>query len=158
MRNPTKQWNVQINRLHSAPWKIEEVVQNINEGRMSRTKGPIRVTKIGNGRYYVLDGHHRVVSAIAEGQQKIPAVLDEYMPDMSRTGGAHRSLLEGAVPIKGSITRTNPLRRGWSRAVISENIAELMDNGYPQKQAVAIAYSKARESAGKRRVPHLRRR
>jgi hypothetical protein len=45
-----------------------------------------------------------------------------------------------------------PLRRGSSRGAISENISELMSTGrYPQKQAVAIAYSQARRSRRKGR-------
>lgn len=43
-----------------------------------------------------------------------------------------------------------PLKKGRSRKVISQNIRELMHTGkYPQKQAVAIAYSQARK--GKKR-------
>lgn len=37
-----------------------------------------------------------------------------------------------------------PLARGSSKEVISHNIKKLMDEGYPQKQAVAIALSEAR--------------
>ncbi len=44
----------------------------------------------------------------------------------------------------------NPLRKGRSRAVISENIRELMHTGRPQKQAVAIALSTARRSRRRR--------
>jgi uncharacterized protein YdaT len=36
-----------------------------------------------------------------------------------------------------------PLKPGKSDAVISENIKRLMDEGYEQKQAIAIAYSQA---------------
>ena len=42
-----------------------------------------------------------------------------------------------------------PLKKGKSKKIISENIAELQRSGRPQKQAVAIAYSEARE--GKKR-------
>ena len=43
-----------------------------------------------------------------------------------------------------------PLKSGTSKKVRSENIAELMRAGYEQKQAVAIAYSKQRESKKKK--------
>lgn len=36
-----------------------------------------------------------------------------------------------------------PLKSGKSRAVISSNIRTEMHKGYPQKQAIAIAMSKA---------------
>ena len=42
-----------------------------------------------------------------------------------------------------------PLKLGKSKETISKNISELMHSGRPQKQAVAIAMSKARESGGK---------
>ncbi len=42
-----------------------------------------------------------------------------------------------------------PLHKGKSKKVISENIAELVRSGRPQKQAVAIAYDVARRSKKK---------
>jgi hypothetical protein len=38
-----------------------------------------------------------------------------------------------------------PLKKGKSDKVVSSNIKKLMDEGYPQKQSIAIAL----ESAGK---------
>lgn len=52
----------------------------------------------------------------------------------------------------------NPLRRGCSREVISSNISTLMHEGYPQKQAVAIALSHARKQRCKGVGPAPRRR
>ena len=43
-----------------------------------------------------------------------------------------------------------PLKSGKSKAAISGNISELMHSGRPQKQAIAIAMSKA----GKSRKDH----
>lgn len=42
-----------------------------------------------------------------------------------------------------------PLKRGKSKKTISENIRREMHAGKPQKQSIAIAYSKARESTPK---------
>lgn len=42
-----------------------------------------------------------------------------------------------------------PLKKGKSDKVVSANISELMKSGRPQKQAVAIAMSKAGRSRRK---------
>ena len=44
-----------------------------------------------------------------------------------------------------------PLKSGSSKSTISYNIAELRRSGYPQKQAVAIAYSNAKKKKKKRK-------
>lgn len=36
-----------------------------------------------------------------------------------------------------------PLKKGKSQKVVSENISELRDSGYPEKQSIAIALDKA---------------
>lgn len=44
-----------------------------------------------------------------------------------------------------------PLKKGSSKKVISENIKTEMEAGRPQKQAIAIAMSKAGKSKSKRK-------
>jgi uncharacterized protein YdaT len=39
-----------------------------------------------------------------------------------------------------------PLKRGYSQKIISENTKKLIDEGYSQKQAIAIAYDTARKA------------
>lgn len=67
-------------------------------------------------------------------------------PRLSISGAGSRDL----VP-RDPVMR-NPLIKGYSDESISKNISKLMREGYPQKQAVAIAYDiarKAAKSAGK---------
>lgn len=45
-----------------------------------------------------------------------------------------------------------PLRRGSSNETVSSNIRKLRDEGYPQKQAVAIALDKAGKSRKRRKT------
>ena len=44
-----------------------------------------------------------------------------------------------------------PLRKGKSKKTVSSNIRELRHSGYPERQAVAIAMSKAGKSRKKKR-------
>tara|TARA_R100001530_G_scaffold89697_1_gene62453 strand:- start:428 stop:586 length:159 start_codon:yes stop_codon:yes gene_type:complete len=49
-----------------------------------------------------------------------------------------------------------PLKKGKSKKAVSSNIRRLRKEGYPRKQSVAIALSKARKS--KKKKPKRRKR
>jgi len=42
-----------------------------------------------------------------------------------------------------------PLKKGKSKAIVSQNVSELVHSGRPQRQAVAIALDTARKSGAK---------
>lgn len=44
-----------------------------------------------------------------------------------------------------------PLKQGKSQSTISANVRQLINEGYPRDQAVAIAYSEAKRSGKKDR-------
>jgi hypothetical protein len=95
---------VTLTKLWSPAWKIKETRDDIAAGKRSRTRAPIRVSRWG-GKYYVIDGNHRVQEALQAGKKNIEAVVDEHVPNMNRTGGAYNSMLETAVRVD---TETNP--------------------------------------------------
>jgi hypothetical protein len=105
---------VRLSQLWSPAWKIADTDADISAGKLSRTKAPLRVSKMGRGRYFVMDGNHRAMEAIMAGAKEYPAVLDPHVPDLLRTGGAYNSIVDSAVNAAQAIhKRANPMRRHY---------------------------------------------
>jgi len=104
-----KPFIVNISQLYSATWKIKETIQEINNNQPSKTIGPITISKIGLNKYYVINGNHRVVESLLNSNNTVDAILDEYTPDMNKTGGAYNNEINNAVQISSVIKNNNTL-------------------------------------------------
>ena len=97
----TQQLEIPLNKLFGWRPKVVESIEDLRVGKLSYTPGPINVSRLDSprGAFFVLDGHHRVLEAAEKGQTSISATIDEYMPRIERTGGAHKSMVDEKVPI-----------------------------------------------------------
>lgn len=111
-----------------------------------RTHGNLETTHFESG------GHRYVAIRHNKGRIELYLVHPGGLETFLRYATPHKSEADNvalavfaAHGAKRSRTYAmeNPLRRGSSRAVVSANIAKLRHEGYPQKQAVAIALKTA---------------
>lgn len=76
-------FSVSSNRFWSSRWKLEEVWNNILEGRLSLSKGsnPIvsKSLELKNA-YFVMDGHHRILEGLMDGSTEIVVHWNEHLP------------------------------------------------------------------------------
>ena len=92
-------FKVPLDSLYSPKWKIEESYKEILKGELSKTDGPIKVSKIGRNKFFIIDGNHRTIEAILNSESSLMATLDEFYPDLTKTGGAFNSELEKTVQV-----------------------------------------------------------
>jgi len=74
---------VSINNLWSHRKYLEEVYKNISEGRFSLSKGktPIATKSLQiKGSFFIMDGHHRVLEAIIDGEKQIQIEWNKHLP------------------------------------------------------------------------------
>lgn len=93
---------VPVSRLWAWPDKLVETLQDIREGRRSFAKRePLTVSRLDSprGHFYVMDGHHRLVERIEEGDARVPAVLNPFVPRIERTGGSYDFLIARKVRV-----------------------------------------------------------
>lgn len=92
---------VPINKIYGWKVKFDEVIDDFSLNKLSMTEGPITLSRLDDPRgfYFLMDGYHRTVSAALAGQSSIQAVIDKYVPNIDRTGGAYASYLTQKAPI-----------------------------------------------------------
>lgn len=65
---------VDVSALYQTDEKIVATLNEVRRGDVSRSSGrPLHLKDLGDGRYYVVDGAHRVVEAILLGTRKLAA-------------------------------------------------------------------------------------
>ena len=122
--------SVPATSLYSPAWKIQESVREVEAGQTSKTPGPLRVSRCGKNRYFVMDGNHRVIEGIQAGKTSFDVVLDEYVPDMERTAGNYDSIIASAVQMVPEIKKNLTSKKKLEEAVTPEVVQ-------PEKETVA---------------------
>jgi hypothetical protein len=71
--------SISLRRLYQTDEKIVHTLAHVRRGLVSEHAGePVQLAAIGAGRFYVLDGAHRVVEAILDGRRSVPAEVVIY--------------------------------------------------------------------------------
>ena len=65
---------VDVRKLYAPLWKVKQTAQEVDKGDVSRSNAhPLHLKALGGGRYYVIDGNHRVLEALLAGRKTLPA-------------------------------------------------------------------------------------
>ncbi len=99
-------FNVSIKKLFGGKDKIIETLNDIKNNQLSHAIGkPITVSCLDNprGSFFMMDGYHRVIQALMNGQTTISACVDVYMPRIERTGGGYKNMVDSKIPMMQSM-------------------------------------------------------
>jgi len=89
--------------------KLEEVMLDLREGRVSRSQGkPLIVSRLDapRGGLMIIDGYHRAVEAILAGRRSVDFEIDPFVPRIERAGGAHRHYVDDKVGLVDFVRRS----------------------------------------------------
>jgi len=77
---------VDLRKIYVRDWKLTQTLDELVRGEVSQSwDHPLHLKSIGKGRYYVIDGSHRVVEALRRGMKSLPARI------------GHPAVIEGAT-------------------------------------------------------------
>lgn len=90
---------VPVARLYGFRPKVEETLVDLREGRLSMTEGPVQVSKLDSvrGGWFVMDGHHRALEAIAAGAGEVSCEVSEHVPYFERPVGPTEGIVGDMV-------------------------------------------------------------
>lgn len=105
--------NIPITKLYGWKPKTDEVYEDIRAQRLSRSTGPVIVSRLDTprGAFFILDGYHRIVEAALAGATTVEATIDVHIPRIERTGGAHADMVAQKVPIVELVQRLAALQQ-----------------------------------------------
>jgi hypothetical protein len=98
---------VKLGRVYGSEPLVEGAMIDIEKGRPSRTKRPVRVSRLDSprGGFFVLDGYHRAVQAALAGRSTLSVEVEPFMPYIERTGGVWNELVSKKVPVRHHVAR-----------------------------------------------------
>lgn len=102
LATPAPEVRIPVKKLYGWEPKVDQTIVDVREGRLSYNKGkPVRVSKLDTprGAYFIVDGHHRVVEAVLDGDATIAVELDMHVPRIERAGGAYQQMTDGKVNV-----------------------------------------------------------
>lgn len=101
MENVSQPFEIPIKRIYGWEPKVVKATQEVLSGATSRTDGSIIVSRLDSprGSFFLIDGYHRVIEADMAGKLSVLGRLDEFVPRIERTGGAHASMVQSKIPI-----------------------------------------------------------
>lgn len=104
MESKDEEFFVEMGCLYSGRNKLEKVVDSINKKNYSHTRHkPVLVSKMGEGKYFIVDGNHRVMEYARDGKTKVKVKLFDYRKNILET-----EIEDDIVPVSeyvGKLTR-----------------------------------------------------
>jgi len=96
MESQQEDFFVDTDSLYGNREKLEQTVESINGKKYSKNRGnPILVSKLGEGKYYVVDGNHRALEYAHEGRKRVRVSLFDYKQDIEED----KTLILDPVPV-----------------------------------------------------------
>lgn len=85
------EFQVPISKLYGWIPKIQRSIEDIKANRLSMSgNNPLTLSKLDapKGAFFIIDGYHRVIENIMQGNKTMKATIDVHVPRIERTGGA----------------------------------------------------------------------